>query len=104
MYNNNQMYNNIMGNNPMNNMNPNMYQTYTENTGCGCNNQLPLLQGPCCTQTKTFSQYIPQPVNYHTHTINTVIRKRYVVPTYSNSEETVFVDENPCCNRNRRFF
>lgn len=85
---------------PYNQINPNITMN---NPGCGCNQQ-PVMQGPCCLQNKTFTQYVPQPCNYHTHTVNTVLRKRYIVPTYTNSEETVFVDENPCCNRNNRMF
>ena len=77
--------------------------TMSTNTTCGCNT--PIMQGPYNIQNKTYTQFVAQPCNFHTHTINTVIRKKYIVPTYTNSEETVFVDENPCgCNRNRRIF
>ena len=98
-------YNQYLNNNTNMPMNSNVIPNtgLTMNTGCGCNT--PMLQGPYNIQNKTYTQFVAQPCNFHTHTVNTVIRKKYIVPTYTNSEETVFVDENPCgCNGNKRIF
>lgn len=105
MYDINQFLNNNTGNTMKQNVNLNQDMPAMQTSPC-MQPQMPVMQGPCCVQNKQFCQYVPQPCNFHTHTVNTVIRKRYIVPTYTNSEETVFVDENPCgYNRtNRRFF
>ena len=97
-------FNQFLNQTPTNVNNPNIQNPQTAPIDNGLMNSTPMMQGPCCVQNKTFCQYVPQPCNFHTHTVNTVIRKRYVVPTYTNSEETVFVDDNPCCNRRRNLF
>lgn len=61
---------------------------------CSCNTQ-----NPNCMPTqvncvhKQFIEDVPVHVNFHTHTVNTVVRRHYIVPTYTESCETVFVNE-----------
>jgi len=55
----------------------------------------PPLSAPVNVVHKCFVERVPQVCNYHTHIVNTVVRKAFLVPTFSCSSETVFVNE--CC-------
>ncbi len=68
---------------------------------CNCNNKNENNLNPVycncinyvCANNKTYYQDVYHPFNNHTHQVNTVVRRHYYVPTYTTSEETVFVDE-----------
>lgn len=58
---------------------------------------------PCCPPrdnckvlNKCFVEEVPHYYNCHTHVVNTCVRKHCYIPTYSCSEETVYVDECGC--------
>lgn len=58
------------------------------------------MQGYNQVVNKCYVQEVPHYVNYNTHVVNNCIKKHYVVPTYSQTQETVYVDEyvNQCQN------
>lgn len=61
--------------------------------------------GQCCNPTcnvvnRYFVTDVPHVCNHHTHIVNNCIKRHYVVPQYTQSEETVYIDE--CCGENPR--
>lgn len=67
------------------------------NMGCnmGCMNNCPGDQNYCNVVNKCFVEEIPHTINYHTHVVNTCVKKHIYIPKYTQSEETVIVNE--CC-------
>ncbi len=55
----------------------------TNNIGCGYNQVI----------NKCFVSDVPHYVNYNTHVVNNCIKRHYIVPTYSTTEETKYFDE-----------
>lgn len=63
---------------------------HCNNFSCNHENRIPS-QVNCVH--KQFVEEVPVPMNFHTHIVNTVVRKHYIVPSYTESCETVYVNE-----------
>jgi hypothetical protein len=72
------------------------YQGQT-NTSCGCNQGCPQAMPTyqqCNQVVQTCNvQDIPHYTNFHTNVINNCIKRHINIPTYSTSQETVFIDQ-----------
>ena len=76
---------------------------YGMNDGFGCGQMMPPVL-PGCNQVvqKCFVEEMPYYVGYNTHVVNNVVRRHIQIPVYSQSQETVYMDEwqTGCgCNR-----
>ena len=86
---------NMMGMNTMGTM-------PTQNVGCGCGsgvNTMPMMNQqfmqPGCNQVleQTCAVDMPYYVNYNTHVVNNVVRRHIQIPVYTQTQETVYMDE-----------
>ncbi len=76
--------------NNLNDFNKNMAGYANNNYGCPMNN---VGCGYNQVINKCFVSDVPHYVNYNTHVVNNCIKRHYIVPTYSTTEETKYFDE-----------
>ena len=71
-----------------------MYNFNNQDSGCtSCVMAQPTYQ-QCNNVVQTYNyQDVPHVTNYHTHTVNNCIKRHINIPTYTASQETVYVDE-----------
>ena len=76
-----------------------MSMEYMQPTGgCGCGGQMPFMGG---YNQQSFGQVVQQTcavdmpyyVNYNTHVVNNVVRRHIQIPVYTQTQETVYIDE-----------
>ena len=68
-----------------------MYQPNT----CGCGGQMQMPMQSNCNQVvqKCFVEEMPYYVGYNTHVVNNVVRRHIQIPVYTQTQETVYMDE-----------
>lgn len=61
--------------------------------GCGCPTATPTYQNCNQVVNKCYVQDVPHYINYNTHVVNNCVKRHYTVPTYTQTQETVYSEE-----------